>query len=444
MIHTIKTYIEKNRLLPSGQPVITGFSGGSDSVALLHILNCLGYTCIAAHCNFHLRESEADRDELFCRQFAENHRILFEKADFDTKLHVANQHISIEMAARELRYTWFETLRKKYDAQAIAVAHHRNDSHETMLLNLIRGTGIRGLRGISPQNGWIVRPLLCVDKDDIYRYIAEHHLSFVTDSSNLSEAFTRNIIRLRLLPLMKEINPSIEEALTRTATHLTDVENIYQEAITKAKQTLLKKTDDETFHIPINELLHLTAPNAILYEILHPFGFTRQLSENVFNALSGESGKIFDAPDSGYQLLKDRTSLFIYKKPGKNAEIFQIEEQDTDFERLPIRLSFQKIEITKAFKIAKSPSIATFDYDKLRFPLLLRKWQPGDRFIPFGMKGRKKVSDYFSDRKYSLLQKNKTWLLCSGNDIIWIVGERTDSRFRIENHSKYAFIVNFS
>jgi tRNA(Ile)-lysidine synthase len=243
---------------------------------------------------------------------------------------------------------------------------------------------------------------------------------------------------------MKEINPSVEEALVRTSAHLADAEQLYLRSVENIKKTLLKKNADETCHIPIRELLSETAPNTILYELLQPFGFTRQQTEDVFRSLSGESGKLFMAHKSGYRLLKDRTSLIIYQNSEKSDETFQINENDTDFDGIPpLHLSFRKVEITQTFEIDPSSSTATFDYDKIRFPLRLRKWRPGDRFIPFGMKGRKKVSDYFTERKYSILQKNNTWLLCSNNDIIWIIGERTDDRFRVEHHTKYALVINF-
>ena len=464
MIRTIKSYIGTKGLLTADKPVIVGFSGGSDSVSLLFILNRLGYKCIAAHCNFHLREGESDRDEIFCRQFAGQLGCPFEIIDFDTRAYAAGHHLSIEMAARELRYSWFETLRQKYDAQAIAVAHHRDDSNETMLMNMIRGTGIRGLCGIRPQNGWIVRPLLCVGKEEINRFIAAKSLSFVDDSTNQSDEFTRNIIRMRLIPLMKEINPSIESALERTAAHLSDVETIYLHTIENAKKKLLENsgtahpTDIETTHqhtaknsgaahdfirISIDGLSGLPAPKTILYELIRPFGFTRQQASSIFHSLPGESGKQFDAPESDYHLLKDRACLFIYKKPENNSETYLIDENDKDLSDLPIPLSISKVQIDSSFVIDKSPLTATFDYEKIHFPLILRKWRTGDRFIPFGMKTHKKLSDYFTDHKFSIYRKNKTWLLCSENDIIWIVGERIDNRFRIDNHTKFALIIKF-
>ena len=444
MIRKIKSYIEANHLLIFDKPVIVGFSGGGDSVSLLYILNRLGYKCIAAHCNFQLRGDESDHDEEFCKKFTEKHGIIFEKIDFDTKSYAAEKHISIEMAARELRYNWFEVLREKYEAQAIAVAHHRDDSNETMLLNMVRGTGIRGLCGIRPKSGFIVRPLLCISKDDVTRYLEEHNLPFVTDSSNSSDEHTRNFIRLHLLPMMKEINPSVGTALARTAEHLSDAENIYIHTIEQAKKTLIQKTGNEEFCISIADILKQPAPKTILYELINPYGFTRDLSEDIFYSFNGEPGKIFNAPDSCFKLLKDRDFLIIYKKSEKSTKEYVIEGENIESDKLPITLSFRKVKIDNSFVIDKSQSTATFDYDKIKFPLLLRKWQPGDWFIPFGVSGRKKLSDYFSDHKFNILEKEKTWLLCCGEDIIWIIDKRPDNRFRIDKNTKYALVINFS
>jgi len=423
--------------------VIVGFSGGSDSVALLFILHRLGYKCIAAHANFHLRGDESVQDELFCKSFTEQHLIPFEKIEFDTPWYAAKHQISIEMAARELRYNWFDTLREKYDAQAIAVAHHRDDSNETVLLNMIRGTGIRGLCGIRPRNGFVVRPLLCVSKDDITGFLHANNLPFVTDSSNKSDEFSRNHVRMNLIPMMKKINPSAELALTRMTTHLTAVEGIYQQAIENAKNKVMHKSEDDTYIISITELLRLSYAKTILYELIHPFGFTRQLSDRIYQSLSRQSGKMFNATGTNYQLLKDRETLLIYQKMDNTTPLYQIDENRTSFENQSIRLDFRKIAITDAFIMDKSSSTASFDDEKIHFPLFLRRWRAGDWFVPFGMKGRKKLSDYFSDHQFSLLQKNKMWLLCSEKDVIWIVGERIDNRYRINENTKCALIINF-
>jgi tRNA(Ile)-lysidine synthase len=444
LIHKIQTFIKDNHLLTPGKPVIAGFSGGKDSVSLLHLLNRLGYHCMAAHCNFHLRGAESDRDEVFCREFAENHRIRFEKTDFDTRSHAEQKHVSIEMAARELRYRWFEALRKKHGAQAIAVAHHRDDSVETMLLNMIRGTGIRGLCGIRPKNGFIVRPLLCVSREEIERFLEEQNLPFVTDSSNLSDKYTRNFIRLRLLPLMAEINPSIRNVLARTAENLADAEQIYSQTAERSKVLLAEDPDNGHACLPIESLMQQPAPKTILYELLKTYGFSRHVSGEIFRALNDTPGKIFEAADSAYRLLKDRDKLILFKPGTETPDEYRLSDLPTEWRNLPLTLSVRKTPVDRTFHIDKSPLTGTFDYDKLHFPLTLRKWKPGDWFIPFGMNGRQKLSDYFTNHKLNLLEKEKTWILCSRNDILWLVGRRTDNRFRIDDKTKTAFIINFS
>lgn len=456
MIRKVQTYIETHRLLTFDKPVIIGFSGGGDSVSLLYALNRLGYTCVAAHCNFRLRGEESNNDEAFCKQFAKKHQIALEIKHFDTIVYAKDKRLSVEMAARELRYEWFETIRKKHGAQAIAVAHHQDDSNETMLLNLIRGTGIRGLCGIRPKNGWVVRPLRCLSSEEITSFLNTQNLPFVTDSTNLTDAYTRNFIRIHLLPLMEKINPSVKTALTRTADHLADTETIYLQAIEQLRNKFIHSVDKEEFRISIEEVMQQPAPQTVLYELLHPFGFTRPVTDDVFKALTGESGKRFRTPDCEYELLKDRGFLIIYKSNGcvpharKTTEFtdvsdtYSIHELSGNPPSIPIRLSMRKIEIDASFKIDTSPLTATFDYDKLLFPLTLRKWKAGDRFVPFGMKQTKKLSDFFSDEKINRLDKEKIWLLCSENRIIWVIGRRIDNRFRIDNQTKYAFIINFS
>lgn len=426
-------------MLTDDRPVLVGLSGGADSVALLGVLVRLGYDCIAVHCNFHLRGEESLRDEHFAEDFAVRLlKVPFYKTDFDTSGYAAEKHLSIEMAARELRYNWFERMRLKLGAQAIAVAHHRDDSVETLLMNLVRGTGIRGLVGIRPKNGFVVRPLLAVSRQDILHWLAGRQYVYMTDSTNLSDAYTRNFVRLRVLPLLEEMNPSVKTTIARTAEHLSAAETIYLETIRKARQEVM--TPDHRLSIPA--LLQYPAPETILYELLRPYGFTRLVSDDVFLSLSKESGKCFYATD--YRLVKDRDYLLIVaRRQEPESAIYTLETEEGVW-HVPIELSCRKIVLSSDFHIRKDKHMAYLDYDKLRFPLVLRHWQEGDWFVPFGMKGRKKLSDYFSDHKFSRIQKEQTWLLCSGNDIVWIVGERSDNRFRIDEGTKSVLIVNFS
>ena len=432
----VRAYIEKYQLLTENRPVLVGVSGGADSIALLTILVELGYSCIAAHCNFHLRGEESLRDERFTKEYVEKLQIPFVKIDFETEQYAAENHLSIEMAARELRYRWFEEQRVHWGAQAIAVAHHRDDNVETLLMNLIRGTGIRGLSGIQPKNGFVVRPMLAVSREEIQNWFAKRNLSYVTDSTNLSDAYTRNFIRLRILPLLEEVNPSVKKAIARTSEHLAATEAIYLQVIEEAR----KEVFDSENRLSIAALMKYPAPNAVLYELLKVYGFSRSVVEDIYSSLTKESGKVFFS--SSFRLIKDRDYLLFSPLVKEETQEYILNGDEKEWIG-PIELSFESVVITTDFQIRKEKNIAYFDADKLTFPLTLRKWQEGDWFIPFGMKGRKKLSDYFSDRKFSRLEKEQTWLLCSGDTIIWIVGERSDNRFCLDKMTKRALVVNF-
>lgn len=437
MLRTIHFYIRKYRLLDEDKPVLIGLSGGADSVALAAVLVRLGYECVAIHCNFHLRGEESDRDENFAKGFAHTLGIPFYKTDFDTTRYARENHLSIEMAARELRYEWFEEMRSRLNAQAIAVAHHRDDSVETVLMNMVRGTGIRGLSGITPKNGYIVRPLLAVVRNEILEWLKEQQLSYVTDSTNLSDEYTRNFIRLRVLPLLEEITPAVHSTIARTAEHLSAVETIYLHVIDEAREKIWKAEG----HLSISALLEYPAPEAILYELLKPYGFTRHVATDVFSTLSGESGRIFYSPT--HRLVKDREFLIVTIIPKEEKTTYILPAEEGHWME-PVELSCRKIVFNTEFQLEKNPSVAYFDYDKLSFPLEVRRWKAGDWFVPFGMRGRKKLSDYFSDHKFSRVRKEQVWLLCSGEDVIWIIGERPDNRYRVNNDTKQVLIVNFS
>jgi tRNA(Ile)-lysidine synthase len=438
MLSLVRKYINKYRLLSEEKPVVVGLSGGADSVALLSVLSRLGYRCIAAHCNFHLRGNEAERDATFACNFAQTLNIPFYQTGFDTRRYAEEKHISVEMAARELRYRWFEDLRRQSDAQAIAVAHHRDDNVETFLINLLRGAGVRGLIGMRPKNGYIVRPLLSVSREDLLVWLKEQQLSFITDSSNLSDAYLRNFLRLNVLPLLEKLNPSVKETIARTSEHLAAAEIIYRAVVKKAQSTVVDKDN----RISISALLRFPSPETILYELLTPFHFTRQVTDDICAALNKKaSGKTFYSPT--HRLIKDRDYLLITAMEQTETNRTYLINMVEGIWNGPVELSFGKTLVTDTFRMEKDKHMAYFDYDKLKFPLILRTWQAGDWFVPFGMKGRKKLSDYFSDRKYSLADKEKAWLLCSGESIIWIVGERTDERFKIEKTTKYALSIKF-
>lgn len=423
--HRIAQYIEKEQLLTLQDKVLVALSGGADSVALLRILLLLGYTCEAAHCNFHLRGEESNRDENFVVQLCHKLHIPLHVNSFATREYASDHKISIEMAARELRYQWFEALAKEHEHTAIAVAHHQDDSAETMLLNLMRGTGINGLRGIRPRNGKIVRPLLCVGREEIINYLPHIGQEYVTDSTNLEDEYTRNKIRLTLIPMMQEINPSVKDKLFQTGNHLNEVAVVYQHAIEEGKARV--RTAEG---ISIRALLSEPSPSALLFELLSPLGFNSpQINDIMQTVIAGQSGKQF-VSSQGWRAIRDRKLLLIYKV-----------EQKEGNDSTPPFLIYEEKEYTPGFAIHKDKHIAYFDADKLKGELTVRKWKQGDTFVPFGMTGKKLVSDFLTDRKFSIAQKENQWVLCSGEKIIWIVGERTDNRFRIDHSTRRVMTV---
>lgn len=432
MLQKIKEYIEQNSLIADNDKVIIALSGGADSVALLDILHRLGYNCIAAHCNFHLRGEESNRDAAFVKKLCSDYNIPLSVIDFDTEAYASVKSISIEMAARELRYDWFEKIRNEYKADVIAVAHHQDDSVETVLLNLIRGTGIRGLTGIPAKNNFIVRPLLNVTRDDIIKYLTQRKLSYVDDCTNKEDIYTRNKIRLNILPLLETINPSVKSSIINTANHLSQVENIYMQYINDVREKVFKDNK-----IDIQQLLNLHEPQAVLFELLYPYGFNSTITEQIFKSLSAQSGKVFYSDT--YKIVKDRDTLLLSKRENLQNEIYEISESDRNME-YPIRLNMEYID-KEDLTIIKDSRLLYLDADKITYPLILRKWKVGDWFVPFGMKGRKKISDYFSDNKFSLIDKENTWLLCNDDDIVWIVGHRSDNRYKIDNNTKKVFQI---
>ncbi|GHV14530.1 tRNA(Ile)-lysidine synthase [Bacteroidia bacterium] len=427
-ISDVQQYISEHQLLEEGAKVIVGVSGGADSVALLDILHSLKYECIVAHCNFHLRGEESNRDAFFVEELCDRYKLKYERVDFDTEAYAAIYSVSIEMAARDLRYDWFEQLRVIHLADRIAVAHHRDDSVETILLNLVRGTGIRGLTGIAPQNGYVVRPLLFAGRQQVLDYLKDRELSHVDDSTNSEDLYTRNKIRLNIIPLLETINPSAKEAIIRTAENLSQVETVYRYYIEQVKADIFKDNA-----IDIRKLIQYIEPEAVLYEILTPYKFNPATIRQVFESLISQPGKIFYSET--HKLVRDRETFILKKRNNMSVESFTIHQEDS-FIAYPLKMNVDVIKKEASFGIEKNSHILYVDKDKVQYPLTIRKWRQGDWFIPFGMKGKKKISDYFTDQKYSLFDKEEAWLLCSGDNIVWIIGERSDDRFKVESSTK--------
>ena len=423
--HRVQKSIEEKALFTLQDKVLVALSGGADSVALLRVLLSLGYTCECMHCNFHLRGEESDRDEAFVKALCEEYSVQLHVTHFDTETYAKEHHQSIEMAARELRYAWFHQLKEERKASVIAVAHHRDDSVETFLLNLMRGTGIDGLKGIPVRNGYVVRPLSQESREDILDYLKAIHQDYVTDSTNLQDQYVRNKIRLNILPLMKEINPSVMESIQNTSFRLSEVASIYHQGIDYRLNQIVKKNSDDFMQVSIADVLNDIAPNALLHELLSPLGFNSEQVRDVYRSLEhSQSGKRFLSKE--WELIRDREDLLLHR----------IKQEETAPE-----LIVEEIEYTPDLIIPRDKHIACMDADKVEMPLTIRKWQVGDKFVPFGMTGKKKVSDYLTDRKMSLYQKDNQYVVCSGDHIVWIVNERNDNRFRITPHTKRVLLI---
>lgn len=436
----VKKYIESLKLLPEGARVVVALSGGADSVALMDILHRLDYYCIGAHVNFHLRGEESDRDAAFSHQLCRDLGVPFYKTDLYAAEYAEQEGLSVEMAARDMRYKWFEQLRKDQGAVAVAVAHHRDDSVETVLLNLIRGTGIRGLTGIKPRNGHVVRPLLCCDREAVLEYIEQRGLSFVTDRSNLLNEYRRNKIRLDVLPLLESIQPSVRESIARTMDHLRETEVLYEQAIDEAKARLCPGLKGGSIELPLrislSALEQEKAPQSVLYELLSEYGFGRVDVQSVWKNRWGTSGRVYFSHT--HRLVFDRDCILVTEIPDQEVTEFTLVETQTSMSE-PFNLKCGFVNPGKDYKISTSKSMAFLDADKLLFPLTIRHPKKGDNFIPFGMHGRKLISDYCIDRKFNAIEKEELWLLCSGKDVVWVVGERIDNRFRVDDMTKRVY-----
>lgn len=406
----VALYIYNEKLLRKEQPVLVALSGGADSVALLCILQDLGYSLHALHCNFHLRGDESNRDEEFVKRLCEKRSIALTIRHFQTLKYAQEHHTSVEMAARDLRYEWFRDEIKKQGAQGIAVAHHRDDQAETLLLNLLRGTGLRGLAGMQNSREGIIRPLLCVSRQDILQYLSSIHQDYVTDSTNLERDAVRNRIRLDVLPLLSTINPQISEALSALCTILQGSLPYYQEGV----QICMKKNGITPSEFDLKWLADTPKENVLLHEWLRPMHFNAAQQAEMMAARDNTCGRIWESDT--HRVLLDRTALVAERK-GIKTEKPVIQEEIVDH-----------MEPANQFT-------AFFDADRLVLPLSTRPVKQGDKMVPLGMKGYKLVSNLMTDCKLNRFQKERQWVVTSGEDIIWVIGLRSDNRFRVTDHT---------
>jgi len=426
MIDLYLENITKNKLFEPQQKVLLAISGGIDSMVMLYLFEKSGFDYGIVHCNFQLRGAESDGDEEFVKRQVLIHGVpaFFQK--FDTEEYAQLNGISIEMAARELRYEYFEKVRIENNYDFIATAHHSDDLIETFFLNLSRKTGIKGLTGIKEKSGNIVRPMLFANRSEIESFAKENYIDFREDSSNSEVVFQRNFLRHKILPLFIELNPSFKKNILASIENLKDAETIYSTYFDAEKQKVLEIATDSPI-IDIKKLISSNNPQILLFEILSGFGFNTTVIDEVFQSLESESGKQFFSKT--HRLVKDREKLFISLIDENENKIYYVEVDDIELFQ-PFDLKIERFS-GKSFKIRIEKNIACIDMEKLEFPLLIRKWRQGDYFQPLGMDGFKKVSDFFIDEKIPLHVKEKTWLLCSGEKIVWIMGHRIDNRFKI-------------
>ena len=416
MLSKVKDYIKKHNLLNSNDLYLVALSGGADSVALLLLLDEMGCQLHAVHCNFHLRGEESDRDERFCEQLCQQKNIPFHRIHFDTMTYAETHHVSVEMAARELRYRYFEQLRKDIGAAGVCVAHHRDDTVETVILNLVRGTGLRGLTGIQPKNGNILRPLLGVSRAEIEEYLRKKGQEYVTDHTNLETDVLRNKVRLQVVPLLRLLNPAASENIQRTAENLSDAQAVLDAVMLPYQH--VKELD-------LNQLTDTASREYITFEWLKNYGFN---GVQVRQLLTAETGRVFSSPQ-GYDVLVDRGRLLVEPslKPMKNL---RIPEEGTYVLDDQTRISVKREPVW----ISRDAAVATVDASRVRFPLTVRRVEEGDWMIPFGMEGRKLLSDLMTDRKMTVFEKRRQLVVVDGEgNMVWLVGIRTDNRCRVSS-----------
>ena len=432
MLEKFQKHINKNLNFLKESKLLIAISGGLDSVVLTHLCHKLKLDFTLAHCNFNLRGKESDTDESFVLQLAKDlNKECFIEC-FDTLAYAQEKKLSTQMAARELRYNWFNELAEQLQFDYILTAHHADDNLETFLINLSRGTGIEGLTGIPEINKNVVRPLLPFSREDIEQYARAENLHWREDSSNASTKYLRNKLRLEVIPKFKEVNPQLLQNFNKTIAHLQDSKVIIDDRIDAISNQVIEDINDDNMNFNIAEIVKLSNPKAYLYELLKDYNFTQW--NDIYDLLEAQSGKY--VVSATHRLIKDRGCLLL-SQLDKNVhssavESYLIEESTKQF-KTPFGILFFD-EADAIF--GKRTNVIFVDKDKLKFPLVVRQWQEGDYFYPFGMKGKKKLSKFFKDEKLSLIEKENVLLLCSGDDIVWVINRRPDDRFKVTESTK--------
>ncbi len=423
MHNTLKKHIKNRLSFLSSSKLLIAISGGVDSVVLTHLCHKLKLDFALAHCNFNLRGKESDADEQFVIHLAENLDIEVFIESFETNTYAKNNKLSTQMAARELRYDWFNRLAEHLGFEYILTAHHADDNLETFLINLSRGTGIGGLIGIPEINENVVRPLLPFSREDIKEYAKSEHLKWREDSSNASNKYLRNKLRHDVIPHLKEVNPQLLQNFNKTIEYLKDSKDIIKDRIDSISNHVIQDVNTNGIRYNISEIKKLSNPKNYLYELLKDYGFFEW--NDIYSLLEAQSGK--QVLSKTHRLIKDRDYLLLSEIPSKDSKNITVSETDKN-----VKTPFGVLLFDEGNALFnKRSNIIHVDKKLLKFQLTVRQWRDGDYFHPFGMQGKKKLSKFFKDEKFSLIDKEKVWLLCSGNDIVWVINSRVDNRFQV-------------
>ena len=427
MLKRLKETLNEQKLCSEGDRILLAVSGGIDSVVMAHLFHSAGYDCAVVHCNFQLRGEDSDADEAFVRELAGYLERPFFVTRFDVDEVVQARGISVQMAARELRYDWFGKLLSDQGFDVLATAHNKNDSVETFFLNLSRGTGIRGLKGIAPRREKIIRPMLFATRAEIVAWQKEQQIEYREDSSNFETKYQRNKIRHDVIPVMEQINPGFIESMSMNMERLEEVHHIYRHAIDQQRAALFEESGGE-ITIDVESLAALHPIKTWLFELFSPYGFSRSQCEGIGLIMDSAPGRRSISPS--HQLYKDRGKLILVEQSVDSFDRYYLDGPDKH-SALPFPLDMEVMEREELGPIPKDPMTACLDLKELQFPLTIRHWMHGDYFFPLGMKQMKKLSDYFVDNKIPVPEKERTWILASGKKIVWIMGHRIDDRFRI-------------
>lgn len=433
MLLKLQNHLDRNFPFLKDRKLLIAVSGGMDSMVLVHLMKQLGYSINIAHCNFNLRAGESDGDEKFVIDYADENNIKILVTHFDTELFVADNKLSVQVAARQLRYLWFHELLEENNLDYVLTGHHLDDSLETFLINFTRGTGLEGLTGIPAQNDRVIRPLLPFTRDEIEAHAKENNIEWREDSSNASDKYLRNKLRHDVVPLLKSLNPAFMDSFRETLEHLQQARSLAADAgVLVYKQVVSEKKNQK--HINISDMKRLPNYNAYLYQWLSPFGFTAW--EDIYALTEAQPGK--QVLSAGFRLVKDREFLILEPLREQDERLYKIAKNQREITE-PVQMRIGYVE--KVLKTSGS-NIIYIDTNTLKFPLFVRKWQQGDYFYPLGMNGqKKKVSKYFKDEKMSLPEKENAWLLCSGSQIVWIIGRRADERFKVTDTTTQIFKI---